>query len=199
MAAPLLAGCSYFQTLDDYANYNYRSDIPRFPANASQNIPEPVQEAPQPIHPPTQQPQQDKYAQRKYYMRAATSPARSAPGQVNLRSEFFAGLIDESRFRPPELNPGDYYPTYDYFPGDRVIFFTCTMNNEGRQATMVLTAPNGSTILRRDYTLREDGQAVGSTFDVSRLMSAYGEGEYKSQWYYDGIHARTVLTNFRRN
>lgn len=185
LASPVIAGCM---------GHNHPN---LFEQQSSVQPPQPPSTPPS--QPQVQQPQQDKYAQRKYYMRAAYSPARSAPGQVNLRSSFLAALIDESRFRPPELNPGDYFSTYDYYPGDRVIFFTCTMNNEGRQATMVLTAPNGSTILRRDYTLREDGQAVGSTFDVSRLMSVHGEGEYKSNWYYDGIHAKTLLVNFRRN
>ncbi len=133
-----------------------------------------------------------------YRLRQLKSRHKSLEGAVAVSSEFMASVIDRQTFSPPNLKFDDWYPTYDFFPGDLLGFLCFHRNNETTAAHFMLYSPSGEMIDGKGFGINANDQIVGKTYDVSLLIRNYGEGVYAGKWFFHAIYVKTSLANLRR-
>ncbi|MBU3913554.1 MAG: hypothetical protein KKB21_02545 [Nanoarchaeota archaeon] len=183
LTAALTAGCAYNRNYQRYSHH-------------PQPIPQQV------IQQPIQQPRQVSHEDMKkwYRVRTLKYPHKELEGKVNVSSEFMAAVIDQATYSPPELKFDDWYPTYEFYPGDLVGFFCFAKNNETTAANMMIYSPSGRLIEGKGFAIDagDKDHIVGRLYSVSKLIGQFGEGEYQCRWFFHATHVKTSLASLKR-
>ena len=134
-----------------------------------------------------------------YQARYLKSPYRNLEGAVSVSSEFFATVIDEASYKPPKMNLDDWYPTYEFYPGDKLGVLCFHKNNETKAAHLMFYSPSGELIDGKGFEITSpEDQIVGKIYDVSDLINKYGEGVYQGKWFFYAHHVKTSLADLKK-